>query len=229
LGGRIKGGRNSVLAQNNKNSGFKVRKRFPKPRESTKLAEFIGIMLGDGSLTESQVRIILSSKDDRIYARYVKHLMYELFSEPPSVTERSGNILEIVISGKNLVNYLKQKGLVVGNKIRQGVCIPNWIFRRISWRRAVLKGLLDTDGCVYLDRHKRNNVGYRSICIAYTTYSKHLFNDIYNCLVFLGFSPTKSTKNRVMLRRRKEIKQFFRYIGSENAKHQLRYKNYLEE
>lgn len=229
LEGRVKGGRNSILTHNRRKTGFRLRKRFPTLRESVKLAEFIGIMLGDGGMTEGQVRITLSSRDDRTYTEYVQKLMYELYSEPASITERRGNIIELVISGKNLVRDLRKKGLVIGNKIKQGACIPNWILKKESWRRAVLKGLFDTDGSVYLDRHRRNGVNYQSICIAYTTYSRQLFKGIFHSLVFLGFSPTKSSKNRVMLRKRKEVEEFFKHIDPENAKHQLRYKKYLEE
>ena len=49
------------------------------PKKSEDLAEFIGIMLGDGGLTHFQCTIYLNSQKERSYAKYIKNLIKKLF------------------------------------------------------------------------------------------------------------------------------------------------------
>jgi len=52
----------------------KLRKQY-----SNKLAEFIGIMLGDGHISHTQVMVTLGSKENE-YVLYVSKLMDEIFN-----------------------------------------------------------------------------------------------------------------------------------------------------
>ena len=49
-----------------KKLGIKVRKVIKKPEKSVALSEFIGILLGDGGITNSQVTITFNRKTDKI-------------------------------------------------------------------------------------------------------------------------------------------------------------------
>lgn len=229
LEGRRKGGRRSLVTHRNRGVGFRLRKSFPKITESAKLAEFLGIMLGDGGTTKTQIRISLNSRDDRPYSQHVRQLMHELFSEFPSILNRRRNTLEIVLSGKELVEKLNKKGLVIGNKIEQGASVPNWVFKKRSWILGVLRGLFDTDGSIYLDKHTIKGQAYSSVCVALTSYSRNLLDDICKSLFLLGFSPTTSTKNSVLVRKQNEVVKFFRKINPANKKHQKRFREFMEE
>lgn len=227
--GRVKGGKNSLNTHRARKTGFRLEKQFIFPGNSENLAEFIGIMLGDGGMTNNQIRITLNKIDDRHYAQYVGGLIHKLFGEYPSIFERDKRgVLEIVVSGQKLVRFLQNKGLVVGNKIRQHIEIPKWIYQRKEWRVMALRGLFDTDGSIYQDRHTLKEVHYKSVCVAYTSYSHNLLTDIYDSLRLLGFSPTKSTINRIMVRKREEVLNFFAILRPSNKKHIDRFKTYLE-
>ena len=228
LEGRIKGGRNSMATHRRLKTGFRIRKRFLKLRKTNELAEFIGIMLGDGNMTETQVRVTLSRRDEGDYAQYISRLMRRLFSKNPSHAERKG-IIEIIISATDLVKRLQERGLVVGDKISNNAKLPDWVGKREKWIMSALKGLFDTDGSVYSDRHTISGKKYMSICVAYTSYSPPLLESISQNLELLGFSPTLSSKKRVMIRRRDEIVSFFRMIKPSNSKHEIRFRKLKEE
>lgn len=58
---------------------------FNQPPYSLELAEFIGIILGDGSLSKNQLTITLHKFDDKDFISYVKNLIKRLLGVAPSV------------------------------------------------------------------------------------------------------------------------------------------------
>ena len=80
-------------------------KSFHAPGKSTKLAEFIGIMLGDGGITDYQIGITLNKIDDWAYANYVSGLVKNLFRLKVGKTMRE-SVVVLTISRKNLVKFL---------------------------------------------------------------------------------------------------------------------------
>lgn len=55
------------------------------PQKNEELAEFVGIMLGDGGITKRQVIVTLNPKTDKAYSIFVKKLMERLFKIKPSM------------------------------------------------------------------------------------------------------------------------------------------------
>ncbi|MBM4467703.1 MAG: hypothetical protein FJ014_19490 [Chloroflexi bacterium] len=55
------------------------------PEKSPLLAEFIGIMLGDGSITDHQVTVTLNKTDDAEYANFIRELIGGLFGIASSI------------------------------------------------------------------------------------------------------------------------------------------------
>lgn len=102
--------------------------------------------------------------------------------------------------------------------------IPSWIRKKLLYKKAFIRGLFDTDGCVYVDKHKHNDKLYNYLCWTITSASPPLLNDVYNILKELGYSPThKKTQQAVYLRKQSEIKRYFFQIKTNNPKHQSRY------
>lgn len=208
---RRKGGFNSRRINILRHTGFVVAKTIVKAPKNTNLAEIIGALMGDGGLTLTQVHITLNFKTDKEYAIYLKDLIEKLFKINVSLFERPHrSTIDLVASSIKLISFLKGKGLPVGDKIRQGLDIPEWIYKRKEWQRACLRGLLDTDGCTYVDHHKYKDRIYGHIGLAFTSYSSNLIKSIAKILQNLGYSPTISTRMRVLLRREKEVLRFFK-------------------
>ncbi len=195
--GRGKGGAHSVRVNQDLDNNFKKLKIVKEQKLSEELAEFLGIMLGDGQLAKNQFIITLHAAE-REYYEYVSKLIELLFEDSPSKYSRR-NIIELCLSGKGYIVELVRLGLQVGNKVANGVSLPGWTVTHTQYCKAVLRGLFDTDGSVYLDKHTVKNREYHSIYAEFTSHSKPLLQDIYVNLQQLGFSPTRSSKWRIIL------------------------------
>ena len=116
--GRRRGGLASYekMKQSGLPTGFKFRKAIVKPEPSSLLAEFLGIMLGDGGVGPHQITITLNAITDADYADFVVDVIVQMFGLIPSQKTRK-NACNIVVSSIELVEFLCQKGLVRGNKV----------------------------------------------------------------------------------------------------------------
>ncbi len=143
--GRSKGGKNS--------GSFREPKLLIK-KPSKELAEIVGIILGDGNIYSKKgyyyVRICGDSIKDRDYLlNHVKPMFDHLFDcKMYSIEHKIANELFISIGNKDIVYTLKHFGLKDGDKMKNNVKIPNWIFESEDYIRACVRGLIDTDGCV---------------------------------------------------------------------------------
>lgn len=201
---------------------------FKKPRFSKELAEFVGIMLGDGGMTKNQVKVTLHSIDDLEYSRFVESLMKKLFDVKISRINRNDcEALDIVISRIELVKFLVNKtGLNIGNKVKHQVDIPNWIIDSNSFKKECLRGLIDTDGCVIIHKYKSKGKEYSYKKLSFTSRSLPLLNSVKNILTELEIK-NRITKNNYEIRIEAEndVKKYFDIIGSHNSKHLARYRN----
>ena len=150
-----------------------------KLERNERMAEMIGIILGDGHLHKrnehnynySALIISLNQTDDPEYVTYVKVLMQQLFGQEPKLHKRKGTKgIDLRLYGDNLVEELIALGLETGDKVKNQVKVPNWIKREKTWisehsnqwfrtyRSLVIcciKGLLDKDGSIYLARRDK--------------------------------------------------------------------------
>jgi len=213
--GRSKGG---------KNSADSLVKKIRYPKESIELAEFYGIMLGDGNLTKIksykigtyQARISGDSRFDREYLlNYVKPLIEKLFSiEVVYFKVKNKNTFVLVATSRKIVEFLESKGFVPGNKIKNQLVIPNWINSNREYVKACIRGLYDTDGGIYKLNHQS------SIQIVITNYNQKLLRQVRDSLILLGISPSNiATQNKIYLTKRTELRKFLKQIGFRNSKH----------
>ena len=146
----------SAQIQKSLPNGFVKLKSIHVPKYSAKLAEFIGIMQGDGHLGEYQVLMATNSETDVDHARFVGRLGKKLFGVTPAIRPRKHEkTIQVVFSSKRMVRVINQFGMPIGNKIDHGLAIPNWVLCSLVYKRAFIRGLFDTDGCIFLDRHPR--------------------------------------------------------------------------
>jgi len=199
---------------------------FHIPRPSNDLAEFFGIMMGDGGITKTQITITLHHLDDLLYSKYVVKLIKKIFKVQPSVLhypKRSVN--NIVVSRGGLVSYLHTMGLPIGNKIKQGLDMPIWIKRDPSYQINCVRGLVDTDGCIFINRYISHNKMYAYKKLAFTTMSTPLRESVFDVLKKLGMNPQISQNRDVRLNNTVDMKKYFKIIGSHNPKHLKKWKN----
>lgn len=196
------------------------------PPNSSELSELVGIVLGDGGITKGQLSITLNRFDDKDFSIYVRNLLENLFRVKSSVYERE-SVVNVVISRTELVKYMLSMGLKIGNKVKQQVEVPQWIKKSRDFSRSCIRGLFDTDGCFYVDRHKYQGKVYLNSGMNFTNRSLPILNFFKESLINFGFHPTQKTPFSIFLRVEKEIIRYFKEIGSSNPKHINKFNNYL--
>ncbi|MBI2278547.1 MAG: hypothetical protein HYU81_00570 [Candidatus Brennerbacteria bacterium] len=184
---------------------------------SKDLAEFFGIMLGDGHISHFQISVHLGTKEAE-YAEYVRALITKLFHAPAKIAVRSSKYRDIYLGSTAATAWLLQKGLV-GNKVKAQVCVPRWIFLRNTFLKGLVRGFFDTDGSVYKLKF--------GIQIAFTNYSIPLLEDLQKALAQLQYTPSDISGPRFYLTKRSEVKRFFSEIGPKNPKHRKRFYQFL--
>lgn len=191
-----------------------------KSNKSKDLAEFVGIVLGDGGITKYQIVITLHSKDDKEYSKFVIALIEKLFSVPVGVNyDKKSLSVDLAISRIRLVRFCVEKlGLKIGDKIKQQVDIPSWIKQKRKYAIACLRGLIDTDGCIFTHRYKVNGKFYNYKKLAFTSYSKPLRQSVFDILKNIGLNPRLAQRSDVRLDSIDDVKRYFQLVGSHNSK-----------
>ncbi|HLC50482.1 MAG TPA: LAGLIDADG family homing endonuclease [Candidatus Nanoarchaeia archaeon] len=214
--GQIKGGLNSRGSLKNIN----------RPDKSKELAELVGILLGDGNIYSYSrgkkvgvysARIAGDYKKDKEYhLDYVVPLCSKLFNTNMRIRHHSNNERFVCLDSKELVNFLVDIGLKSGDKIKNQVGIPLWIFENKEFLKACLRGLIDTDGSVY----RMSKKDFKLIRMDFTNHNQALLNDAREAFIVLGFNPSKVIKGRKFyISRQNEIARYISEIGFSNPKH----------
>jgi hypothetical protein len=221
---RIKGG---VISQQRRRDnpqyyrflGCNIAHEFQLPPYSASLAELVGIILGDGGISQSQLHITLNAVADQSYSWYVSQLMKDLFLYSPGVYHRKGQqAVVIVSSGTKLVERLQEIGLKVGNKVELQVDVPEWIKLNQAYSRWCVRGLMDTDGGIFWHRYRVNQrpYAYRKLC--FSNLSQPLRRFVFQVLTDAGLHPKLQGKKHVWLYSEQEVKRYLEIIGSSNQR-----------
>jgi len=184
------------------------------------LAEFVGIMLGDGNLYSQestgnyQIRIAFNSKNEYEYLIFVKNLANKLFSKNFYIKYmKDKNCFHLCLSNKVLFYKLKK---LCSNKKK----IPLWIFKNREYLKSCIRGLIDTDGSIF----RMSKRDYRLIRIEFKNMNEKLLNDARKSLLLLGFHPSKIICNKeFFISRQEEIKRYVKEIGFNNPKNLKRF------
>lgn len=222
LEGRRKGGIKAI-ANLRRNGFIPYVKKYRLPIGlNEKLAEYVGIMLGDGGITAGQFNITLNSVVDREYVYFVSQLEKNLFGEEPKLYKRKDSkALVLYYNSRFLIRYLLSIGLKIGNKVKQQVDAPDWIKSSLIYRIACVRGLMDTDGGVFLHKYNVNGKEYVYRKICFTNRSIPLLMFVKKTLEELGFTPklvSKVANKKVWLYNINEVKAYLKKVGTNNPR-----------
>src|SRR3989344_3735986 len=155
---------------------------------SKELAEEIGIHLGDGCL--SLGKNYFSAKGTNLeveyYQNYIKSLYKKLYNLNLNV-KQFDSVSGFEIYSKGLFEFKnKVLGIPYGEKVER-IEIPKEILdsKNKEIYRACIRGIFDTDGCIYLSKEDTYTV------LSITIKSKKLIDQLEDMLKKLGFLPTK--------------------------------------
>lgn len=205
------------------------RKPIKFPRNSALLAEFMGIEFGDGGIGNPwQVVITLNSKKDIEYANYVTGLLRHLFEINVAVRKRKNEkALQLVSSSTSLIDFLVTKGAIRGNKIKQHINIPEWIRGKPKYEKAFVRGLMDTDGCLYIHRHIIRGIAYNNIGLCFTSYSRNLLGSVADIFQKFKIEPHITDKGRrIYLYGKNSVIQYLKIFSSNNPRIKEKYKEW---
>ncbi len=207
-------------------------KKINLPPDSENLAEFYGIMLGDGNSHKNShyasredkrgvysIRIVGDSTLDKSYLeKHVKSLIEELFDLRVKIGRfkprgNSRNAMFLESHGRELVAFLERKGFIPGNKIKNNLGIPFWIKDNKNYLISCLRGLYDTDGSIY----KITNQNSYQIC--FTNYNLNLLQDVRNSLLKLGINCSRISNHDIYITRKSELRKFLKLLGFSNDRH----------
>lgn len=190
-----------------KNLGkYSTSKPIKKINKTKELAEFIGIMLGDGSFYRNAIKIAFDKRNEN-YIKYVEDLFEKIFEDKlKKQIIKTTNQAYLYYYNKNLVPILENLGLKRGDKIKNQVGIPDWIKESKEYSKRCIRGLIDTDGCIY--RCKRE----RQIYVKFTNHNQQLLNDFKEITKNLGYSFAKANKTNTCLYRKDEVVNFIKAV-----------------
>lgn len=217
-----------VLPENwgQKKAGALLCARFNKTKpckpfeHSEDSAELTGILLGDGNITAYvngraqvyQVSVASGRKNEEEYARnFVGPLLTKISGMDHEIRLKENVIYSRILS-KEFVKELGRNGLIPGNKIKNKLRIPRWIFEKDEYMRACIRGLVDTDGSVHHLSNKDPHLGR----ISFKNFNRFLLGDTRNALINLGFHPSKVTYKSIFLTRKADLLKYYKEIGSNN-------------
>ncbi|KKS12657.1 MAG: hypothetical protein A2735_00095 [Candidatus Yanofskybacteria bacterium RIFCSPHIGHO2_01_FULL_41_21] len=147
-------------------------------------AYIIGLAIGDGNLSNpngraTRLRITCDKKYPDLIKRISRSLQLLLPKNRIGVYDRK-TCADVMVYSNQLENILGWK-VGLGSKYTQNVSTPKWIFDNKDHRINYLKGLIETDGSIYLDR------GYKMVI--FSTINLQLANEVKQLITSLGFTP----------------------------------------
>lgn len=178
--------------------------------KSIELAEFMGIMLGDGHLrTNGQNYLCVTlHEDETLLIEKTEKLCSSLTGKEPRKYELKGSrAIQLKVHSKEIVEELENLGLKSGDKVENQVGVPKWIKEEKSYSKACLRGLVDTDGTIY-----QQNRDSRTI-IRFKNHSLALLDNFRQLCKELNIKTTKGGgKYSVQIAKQEEVNKFLEKI-----------------
>ncbi|MBS3124738.1 LAGLIDADG family homing endonuclease [Candidatus Woesearchaeota archaeon] len=152
------------------------------------LADVCGIHAGDGWMasTTNEVGYGTSPKEEQ-YFQEVLQLYSKLFKLTHLRILRR-KAVEFRFQSKEVQQQLIRLGFSRVKKL-ESLHTPKFIFYKKEFMIRFLRGLVDTDGCVYW----RKSVNHHYLIIYWVTTSEKLADEIMLLLSNLGYSPRKES------------------------------------
>ncbi len=146
---------------------------------------------------------------------------------------KKGNCFGISVESKKINNLHHTLGIPVGKK--NNLKIPLWIKNSEEYKKSFLRGLFDTDGCIYFLKNtsEKNPRIHKRICLTITLCSKNMINKISEILKGLNighdikeYQPKNKNWQKsytIRLSGGKRVIQWFNCISSNNPKHKTKF------
>lgn len=198
-------------------NGVSYSKRILSLQKDGDLAEFFGMMLGDGHIqnyslnrgekyvTNYRVELCFNEDETKIIDRARKLFLSTSGREPRFHANPNNKGAKLMVYSKDLVEKLIELGLKPGNKTENQVDVPGWIKEKTEFQVRCLRGLTDTDGTVY-ERAPGDKV------IQFKNASHPLLNDFREMCKNQSISTSKGGYRTVQVAANDDVRRFIRLI-----------------
>lgn len=186
-------------------------------------AEFVGAVIGDGNIYDKKpyyVELCGDPKLDLDYMEKMSKLLNNKFSFKNNLKVRGGG-LRLRINNKALVELLKDIGIPTGADKFSKVSIPKIFLSDCELTSSCVRGVFDTDGCVFYDMRKIYKQPYIRICLHMK--NRKLLKQIRNILNSKGINAKLNSQGyNLSINGEQEVNKFLRNIGFSNKRHKDR-------
>lgn len=176
-----------------------IKVKYPSFEKNGDLAEFIGVVLGDGYIGKfprTEVLGIYSNSNNEGFINRYSELVEKLFDKKPTVSKRKkSNCVNIIIYQKDIS---KRLGIPMGARKNKQMSLPNWICKDREYLIRYLRGLYEAEGSfsVHLPTYT-----YK---FSFANRNESLLNNVYKGLKILGFHPHRDNL-RVQISKKEEV------------------------
>lgn len=202
---------------------------------SPKLSEFIGAIIGDGCLvsylrrgrSNQSIRYIEITGDAFLDAdyffSYLSPLIKEQFGKTPRIYTANENTLRLRIYSQSIHDYIAAICSWKPGKKAYTITIPDVILNSSRENTlACIRGIFDTDGCVFLDNRPAYRKPYPRITLQMA--SKPLVTQLAELLeedfkVTCRISSKDPTRNYIELYGHKQVQKWQKIVGFSNLRH----------
>lgn len=184
----------------------KIPDSYPPFSESENLAEYIGIVLGDGNIGKfprtERIIIVGNANNDGFIRRYAK-LTESLFNKKPTLSHDKGaNAVRISLYQKKISDRL---GIPTGNRGRLNLKIASWIWKNKKYLIPLLRGLFEAEGSLSI------HIPTGTYNFQFKNKNKSLLKIVLRSLKLLGYHP-EIRINSIRLRKKTEVESFRKLI-----------------
>lgn len=217
------------------------RKRAEIPLKDAEIFELFGICLGDGHLSryfskyDDSFRYTVgftgNFKDDfEYYESFLMPLLKSKFKIRLSIKRREYcGAININISNRTVFDFFKDIGMPVGKK-KDAISIPDSVFKESpEIKAAILRGLLDTDGCIYArkdERYRYPHIKITSINSKFLLQLRTLIRE-FDLPAYVHLEGRSISAGDVVVRGSKNIISWMDKIGTSHPIVKQRYREWL--
>jgi DNA-binding transcriptional regulator WhiA len=201
-----------------------------------KEAELIGMHTGDGTLYKtnsgSLVWEMRGSIYEKEYYEYVTNLIKQVLNVKVKPKYRGPNSYGIQTTKKKITSFFIKNGFKSGSKVYT-VSIPNYIKHgNLKIKRAFIRGLFDTDGCIRFDKNRTSYHYYPKI--EFNLASRPLRDGLFVLFRRLGFrayiwqyTRKDGEEFKICLAGFANLEKWINEVSTSNPKHKDRIKQGL--
>ena len=201
------------------------------------ICEYAGALIGDGYLgiygKKHNAHTIGLSGNQKLDEDYYKNYLIPLikrnfnFVNPLLIYRKDENTIVLKIHSKRLLNFLTNKLNFTLGKKAYNIKIPKVILKNKEFLYATIKGIFDTDGCVFFDKRKIYKKPYPRITLQIA--SVPLLEQLEKILskeFKLYISKRGNNKNYLEIYGEQQLYKWIKIIGFSNKRHLDKIKKY---